>query len=163
MTHDTAEFAVESLRRWERLWGQRHYPPANRLRVCAAGGGSNGSRNRAWQYNRQPFSERSNLAVTGCHNPPGSSPWNKIEQRMFSFSSLHWQGQPLVSYETVVNLIASTRTKSGLRVRAQLDTKFYEAGVKISDQEMKRLNRRPHTTHPAWNYTIAARVHDHEK
>ena len=82
---------------------------------------------------------------------------------MFSFSSLHWQGQPLVSYETVVNLIASTRTKSGLRVRAQLDTKFYEAGVKISDQEMKRLNRRPHTTHPAWNYTIAARVHDHEK
>ena len=163
MTHDTAEFAVESLRRWGRLWGQRHYPPANRLRVCAAGGGSNGSRNRAWQYYQQPFSERSNLAVTGCHYPPGSSPWNKIEQRMFSFSSLHWQGQPLVSYETVVNLIATTRTNSGLRVRAQLDTKFYEAGVKISDQEMKRLNRRPHTTHPAWNYTIAPRVHGHKK
>ena len=162
-THDTAEFAVESLRRWWRLFGQRHYPPAQRLLVCADGGGSNGSRNRAWKYNLQQFCERSNLAVTVCHYPPGTSKWNKIEHRMFSFISLNWQGHPLVSYKTVVNLIGTTRTKSGLRVKAKLDRKFYEVGVKITDQEMKQLNLRPHTTHPVWNYTIAPRVPGCEK
>ena len=163
MTHDTAEFAVASLRRWWRLWGQRRYPHAKRLLVCADGGGSNGSRNRAWKYYLQQFSDRSNLAVTVCHYPPGTSKWNKIEHRMFSFISLNWQGQPLVSYATVVNLIGTTRTKSGLRVRAKLNTKFYEAGLKITDQEMKQLNLRPHTTHPAWNYTIAPRMHGRNK
>ena len=163
MTHDTAEFAVASLRRWWRLWGQHRYPHAKRLLVCAAGGGSNGSRNRAWKYYLQQFSDRSNLAVTVCHYPPGTSKWNKIEHRMFSFISLNWQGQPLVSYATVVNLIGTTRTKSGLRGRAKLNTKFYEAGVKITDQEMKQLNLRPHTTHPAWNYTIAPRMHGRNK
>ena len=115
------------------------------------------------KYYLQQFSERSNLAVTVCHYPPGTSKWNKIEHRMFSFISLNWQGQPLVSYETVVNLIGATRTKSGLRVRAKLDRKFYEVGVKISDQEMKRLNLRPHTTHPLWNYTIAPRAPGRQK
>ena len=162
-THDTAEFAVESLRRWWRLFGRRHYPHARRLLVCADEGASNGSRNRAWKYYLQQFSERSNLAVTVCHYPPGTSKWNKIEHRLFSFISLNWQGQPLVSYETVVNLIGATRTKSGLRVRAKLDRKFYEVGVKISDQEMKRLNPRPHTTHPLWNYTIAPRAPGRQK
>ncbi len=163
MTHDTAEFAVESLRRWWRLFGQRHYPHAKRLLVCAAGGGSNGSGKRAWKYYLQQFSDRSNLAVTVCHYPPGTSKWNKMEHRMFSFLSLNGQAQPWVSYETVVQLTGATRTKSGLRVRAKLDTKFYEVGVKITDQEMKRLNLRPHTSHPAWNYTIAPRLHGPKK
>jgi hypothetical protein len=158
MSHDTAEFAVESLRRWWRTVGRRHYSKAKRLLVCADGGGSNGSRNRAWKYHLQRFSDQFNLAVTVCHYPPGTSKWNKIEHRMFSFISLNWQEQPLVSYETVVNLIGATRTTAGLRVKAKLDLKAYEAGVKISDQDMDQLMIRSHTTHPIWNYTIRSRV-----
>jgi DDE family transposase len=157
MSHDTAEFAVESLRRWWRTVGRRHYSKAKRLLVCADGGGSNGSRNRAWKYHLQRFSDQFNLAVTVCHYPPGTSKWNKIEHRMFSFISLNWQGQPLVSYETVVNLIGATRTTAGLRVKAKLDLKAYEAGVKISDQDMDQLMIRSHPTHPIWNYTILSR------
>ena len=158
MSHDTAEFAVESLRRWWKLFGRRHYPEARRLLLCADGGGSNGSRNRAWKYYSQQFADQSGLEVTVCHYPPGTSKWNKIEHRMFSFISLNWKGQPLVSYETVVNLIGATRTKTGLRVKAELDANQYEAGVKISDEEMERINLRPHNTHPRWNYTISPRT-----
>jgi hypothetical protein len=154
ISHDTAEFAVESVRRWWRWVGRRNYSQAARLLLCADGGGSNGSRNRAWKYHLQEFADQSGLAITVCHYPPGTSKWNKIEHRMFSFISLNWQGQPLVSYETVVNLIGATRTASGLRVKAKLDTKLYEAGVKITDAEMKRLNLRTHRTNPEWNYTI---------
>jgi len=157
MSHDTAEFAVESLRRWWRTVGRRHYSEANRLLVCADGGGSNGSRNRAWKYHLQRFADQFDLAVTVCHYPPGTSKWNKIEHCMFSFISLNWQGQPLVSYETVVNLIGATRTSAGLRVKAKLDVKEYEAGVKISDEDMGQLMIRAHPTHPNWNYTIRPR------
>jgi hypothetical protein len=155
ISHDTAEFAVESVRRWWRWIGRRSYPKATRLLLCADGGGSNGSRNRAWKYHLQQFADQSALAITVCHYPPGTSKWNKIEHRMFSFISLNWQGKPLVSYETVVNLIGATRTATGLRVKAKLDTRFYEAGVKITDEEMEQINLRAHRTNPEWNYTIS--------
>jgi len=158
MTHDTAEFAVESLRRWWRVFGRRHYPRARALLVCADGGGSNGSRNRAWKYYLQHLADELGLRITVCHYPPGTSKWNKIEHRMFSFISLNWKGQPLVSYETVVNLIGATRTRTGLRVKATLDARVYEAGLKIPEEEMKRLNLKPHEVHPAWNYTISPRT-----
>ena len=157
MSHETAEFAVESLRRWWKLFGRRHYPRARRLLLCADGGGSNGARNRAWKYHLQQFADQMGFEVTVCHYPPGTSKWNKIEHRMFSFISLNWKGRPLVSYETVVNLIGATRTKTGLRIKAALDTRQYEAGVKISDEEMERINLRPHSTNPFWNYTISPR------
>jgi len=156
MSHETAEFAVESLRRWWKLFG-RHYPRARHLLLCADGGGSNGARNRAWKYHLQQFADQMGFYVTVCHYPPGTSKWNKIEHRMFSFISLNWKGRPLVSYETVVNLIGATRTKTGLRIKAALDTREYEAGVKISDEEMERINLRPHNTNPFWNYTISPR------
>jgi len=159
ISHDTAEFAVESVRRWWRWIGRRGYPTAARLLLCADGGGSNGSRNRAWKYHLQQFADQSGLAITVCHYPPGTSKWNKIEHRMFSFISLNWQGKPLVSYETVINLIGATRTATGLRVKAKLDTKFYEAGVKITDEEMGQINLRTHRTNPEWNYTISPSNH----
>ena len=109
-SHDTAEFAVESVRRWWRWIGRRGYPQAARLLLCADGGESNGSRNRAWKYHLQQFADQSGLSITVCHYPPGTSKWNKVEHRMFSFISLNWQGKPLVSYETVINLIGATRT-----------------------------------------------------
>lgn len=155
VSHDTAEFAVGSVRRWWKFFGCRHYPQATALLLCADGGGSNGSRNRAWKFHLQQLADELGLDVTVCHYPPGTSKWNKIEHRMFSFISLNWKGQPLVSYETVVNLIGSTRTQTGLRIKATLDSREYEVGVKITDQEMDRVNLRPHRTHPQWNYTIA--------
>jgi hypothetical protein len=163
MSHETAEFAVESLRRWWKLFGRRHYPRARRWLLCADGGGSNGTRNRAWKYHLQQFADQMGLEVTVCHYPPGTSKWNKIEHRMFSFISLNWKGRPLVSYETVVNLIGATRTKTGLRIKAALDTRQYEPGVKISDAEMERINLRPHSTNPSWNYTISPRSNLGEK
>ena len=154
MTHDTAEFAVASLRRWWRCFGRRHYPNAKALLLCADGGGSNGSRIRAWKYFLQQFANQSGLEITTCHYPPGTSKWNKIEHRMFSFISLNWQGRPLISYETVLNLIGSTRTAKGLKVKAQLDPRMYETGVKIPDEEMELINLQPHKLYPKWNYTI---------
>jgi len=159
MAHETAEFAVESLRRWWKLFARRHYPRARGLLLCADGGGSNGARNRAWKYHLQQFADQMGLEVTVCHYPPGTSKWNKIEHRMFSFISLNWKGRPLVSYETVVNLIGATRTKTGLRIKAALDTRQYEAGIRIPDEEMERINLQPHSTNPSWNYTISPRIH----
>lgn len=157
ITHDTAEFAVESLRRWWRLFGRRHYPTARRWLLYADSGGSNGARNRAWKYHLQRLADELQVAITVCHYPPGTSKWNKIEHRMFSFISMNWRAQPLVSYETVVNLIGATRTGTGLRVRARLDRREYDLGVKISDAEMKRLKLSPHRLLPTWNYTIHPR------
>ena len=154
MSHDTAEFAVESLRRWWRLVGRPRYPRAKALLVCADGGGGNGSRNRAWKYHLQHLANHLGVAITVCHYPPGTSKWNKIEHRMFSFISLNWRGQPLVSYETVVNLISATRTRAGLRVKAILDPRTYTAGLKISDEEMAAIHLERHALHPDWNYTI---------
>jgi hypothetical protein len=154
ISHDTAEFAVESLRRWWRLIGRRHYAKATGLLLCADGGGSNGFRNRGWKYHLQQLADALGLEVTVCHYPPGTSKWNKVEHRLFSYISLNWKGRPLVSYETVVNLIGATRTTAGLRVKAALDAGAYELGVKIPDVEMERLNLRPHRTLPHWNYTL---------
>jgi hypothetical protein len=157
MTHDTAEFAVESLRRWWKLIGRRTYAKAPGVLLCADGGGSNGSRNRGWKFHLQQLSDELDLPITVCNYPPGTSKWNKIEHRLFSFISLNWQGQPLVSYETVVNLIGATRTKTGLRVKAMLDPKVYPTGVKISNAAMAQLHVTPHEVHPQWNYTLQPR------
>jgi len=154
MTHETSEFAVESLRWWWRRIGHRHYSKATGWLVCADGGGSNGSRRRGWKYHLQELTHELKIPVTVCHYPPGTSKWNKIEHRMFSFISLNWQGVPLDDYATVVSLIGATRTKGGLRVQARLDKRNYHLLEKISDEEMEKIHLRPHQTHPEWNYTI---------
>ena len=158
MTHDTAEFAVESIRRWWRQCGVRHYPAARRLFVCADSGGSNAARNRAWKYYLQKFSDEAKLEIVVGHYPPGTSKWNKIEHRMFSFISMNWKGEPLVSFETVVRMISATTTKQGLRVKAVLDKSRYETGVKISKEQMNQLNIKPHRQNPEWNYSFIPRT-----
>ncbi len=158
MTHDTAEFAVESLRQWWMWVGRRGYAESRRWLLCADSGGSNGSRNRAWKYYLQRLSDQLGIGMSVCHYPPGTSKWNKVEHRLFSFISLNWKGDPLVSYETVVNLIGSTRTTKGLRVKAKLDRKHYETGKKISDDEMDQLNIKYDKINPQWNYTIYPRT-----
>ena len=157
ITHDTAQFAVDTISRWWNLIGRRHYPAATKLLICADGGGSNGSRSRLWKLSLQEFCDRTGLDITVCHYPPGTSKWNKIEHRMFSHITLNWQGEPLSSYETVINLIRGTTSKSGLKVRAELTTKEYETGIKISEKEMSLLSVTKHTTNPQWNYNIAPR------
>jgi hypothetical protein len=157
MTHDTAEFAVESIRRWWRQFGTRHYPGAQRLLICADSGGSNSARSRAWKYYLQEFSDETGLEIVVGHYPPGTSKWNKIEHRMFSFISMNWKGEPLVSFETVVNMISATKTNQGLRVKAVLDRGCYETGVKISNEQMKELKLRPHQQNPEWNYSLIPR------
>jgi Rhodopirellula transposase DDE domain len=154
MTHDTAEFAVESLDRWWRMLGRRRYPKAMQLLITADGGGSNGSRNRLWKYSLQQFADRHGLTVTVCHYPPGTSKWNNVEHRLFSQISVTWRGEPLVSYETVLNLIGSTTTRTGLKVKAMLDTHEYETGKKVTNEQMSQVRLAPHKTHPKWNYTI---------
>jgi hypothetical protein len=157
VTHDTAEFAVESIRRWWRLDGKRHYRGADKLLICADSGGSNGSRQRAWKLHLQALSDETGMAITVCHYPPGTSKWNKIEHRLFSFISLNWRGKPLLNFETVINLIGGTHTRSGLKVKAVLDTNQYETGVGTSDEEIDKLRLKRHKTHPNWNYTLLPR------
>ncbi len=142
ISHDTAEFAVESIRRW---W---------RLLICADAGGSNGPRLRAWKLHLQRLSNELQVPISVCHYPPGTSKWNKIEHRLFSFISLTWKGQPLVSFETVVNLIGSTRTRSGLKVKAVLDTRQYAPGQEVSAEQMKGLKLKGDAFHPDWNYML---------
>jgi len=154
MTHDTAEFAVASIRRWWRLLGQRAYPSATRLLISADAGGSNGNRLRAWKLHLQQLATDIGLRITVCHYPPGTSKWNKIEHRLFSFISLNWKGRPLVSYEAVVSLIGSTRTRSGLKVKAVLDTRDYETGQDVTAEQIEQLQLKRHTFHPDWNYTL---------
>lgn len=158
VTHDTAEFAVESIRRWWRLLGKRTYPHAARLLICADAGGSNGNRLRAWKLHLQQLADAIGIPITVCHYPPGTSKWNKIEHRLSSFISLNWRGTPLVSYETVVNLIGSTRTRSGLKVKAILDTREYETGKAVSAKQLKALQLLGHSFHPDWNYTLSPRT-----
>ena len=154
VTHETAEFAVESIRRWWRLDGRRYYRGAGRLLICADSGGSNGNRPRAWKLYLQSLADETGMAITVCHNPPGTSKWNKIEHRLFSFISLNWKGKPLVNFETVVNLIGGTRTRAGLKVKAILDTNQYETGIEISDEDIGQLRLKRHKIHPNWNYTL---------
>lgn len=157
ISKNTAEFAVNSITGWWLSFGKLHYPNAKKLLICADGGGSNGSRNRCWKYFIQQFANKSGLSVTITHYPPGTSKWNKIEHRMFSFISMNWKGQPLESYETVIKLIGSTTTRKGLKIKAELDKQTYLKGIKISDKDFKKLNLTLHDKHPKWNYTINPR------
>lgn len=157
ITHETAEFAVESIRQWWRRVGRRHYQTATHLLICADGGGSNSSRNRAWKLDLQTFADETQLTITVCHYPPGTSKWNKIEHRMFSFISLNWKGQPLVSYEAVIHLIGATTTRTGLHIEARLDHRTYKTGVKLPRNAMNDVRITRHATLPRWNYTIAPR------
>jgi hypothetical protein len=154
ISHNTAEFAVESIKQWWRLFGSKQYPDSDKLLICADGGGSNGSRNRAWKYFLQRLVNEIKLSITVCHYPPGTSKWNKIEHRMFSFISMNWRGEPLVSYETVVNMISSTTTVNGLKIKAVLDSKIYKTGLKITDDQMRKLTIKYHKRNSQWNYTI---------
>ncbi len=155
--HDTATFAMESIRRWWQSMGSPAYPDAGKLLICADAGGSNGYRLRLWKVELQKFVDETGLGVTVCHLPPGTSKWNKIEHRLFSHISMNWRGRPLVSHEVVVKLIAATKTKTGLKVKAKLDKGKYPLKVKVSDEEMESLNIQPHAFHGEWNYTIKPR------
>ena len=155
--HDTATFAVESIRRWWKSMGAPLYPKAQHLQIMADGGGSNGSRVRLWKLELQKLSEELGFAISVCHLPPATSKWNKIEHRLFSFISLNWSGQPLVSHEVVVSLIKATTTAKGLKVDAEVDRNQYPAGVTVSDEEMLSLNLRRDLFHGEWNYTISPR------
>ena len=152
--HDTGAFAVASIRGWWRFEGRDLYPAADTLFITADGGGSNGSRLRLWKLELQAFANESGLALSICHFPPGTSKWNKIEHRLFSFISSNWRGEPLRDYQTIVNLIAKTTTAKGLRVTCRLDRRKYPTGRKISDEEMKRVNLKRNTFHGDWNYIV---------
>ena len=152
--HDTASFAVASIRGWWRAEGRHLYPLASKIVITADGGGSNGSRLRLWKLELQKFSDDTGLALSLCHFPPGTSKWNKIEHRLFSFISSNWRGEPLRDYETIVNLIAKTTTAKGLKVTCRLDRRKYPTGRKVSDQEMPRVNLERHPFHGEWNYLI---------
>ncbi|NOR47580.1 MAG: ISAzo13 family transposase [Methanosarcinaceae archaeon] len=154
ISRDTSEFAVESIRWWWKTLGKNNYPNAKRLLICADGGGSNGSRRRGWKIFLQELADDINIPISVCHFPPGTSKWNKIEHSMFSFISMNWKGEPLVSYETIIQLIGATTTKKGLKIFARLDQNEYEKGMKFSDEEMKKLNLETHELHPKWNYSI---------
>jgi Rhodopirellula transposase DDE domain len=152
--HDTAAFAVESIRRWWTLMGQAVYPAATRLLITADGGGSNGSRVRLWKLELQRLADETGLELAVCHLPPGTSKWNKIEHRLFSFISQNWRGKPLISHEVIVSLIAATTTTTGLTVRCQLDTNTYPAGLKVSDKDLAAINLHRDDFHGEWNYSI---------
>jgi hypothetical protein len=155
--HDTASFAVGSIRRWWRAMGAQRYPNATRLTITADGGGSNGSRVRLWKLELQALADELGLDITVGHLPPGTSKWNKIEHRLFSFITQNWRGRPLVSYQTIVQLIAATTTTAGLTVRSEIDTNAYPKGVKVTDAQMTALNLDRHDFHGDWNYTIKPR------
>jgi Rhodopirellula transposase DDE domain len=152
--HDTAAFAVATLRHWWEQAGRVAYPHAERLLITADAGGSNGYRIRAWKTELARFAAETGLAVTVCHFPPGTSKWNKIEHRLFSHISMNWRGRSLVSHEVIVELIAATQTRSGLKVRAELDRGRYPLGVRISDRELAAVPLRRHDWHEEWNYTV---------
>jgi hypothetical protein len=153
--HDTAAFAVNAIRRWWKLMGRARYPNAKSLLITADGGGSNGSRVRLWKIELQKLADELGVSITVCHLPPGTSKWNKIEHRLFSFITGNWRGKPLVSHQVIVQLIAATTTKTGLEVRCELDPTTYPAGVKISDDELAAVNIARHDFHGEWNYTIS--------
>jgi hypothetical protein len=155
--HDTASFAVNAIRRWWQVMGRDRYPEARTLLITADCGGSNGVRLRLWKRELQVLADELGLTITVSHLPPGTSKWNKVEHRLFSFITQNWRGKPLVSYQTIVQLIASTTTRSGLNVKCEVDTGSYPAGIKVTDEEMSSINIKPHEFHGEWNYTIAPR------
>lgn len=152
--HDTSSFAVNAIRRWWRQMGRRAYPRARSLVITADAGGSNGPRVRLWKWELQRLANRTGLAITVCHFPPGTSKWNKIEHRLFSHIAMNWRGKPLVSLATIVSLIASTRSRSGLRVRSEIDRRRYPDGVIVTDEQMATVHLKRHAFHGDWNYTI---------
>ena len=160
ISHDTAAFAVASIRRWWHELGAARYPNTTKLLITADGGGGNGYRVRLWKRELQALADELGIEIAVCHLPPGTSKWNSIEHRLFSFISMNWRAKPLLSYLVIVQLIASTTTDAGLTVSCQLDGSTYEKGIKVSDAEMASLNIQPASFHGEWNYTIAPRLPD---
>jgi hypothetical protein len=154
ISHDTAAFAVASIRRWWYRMGWQVYPDAKELLITADGGGSNGSRSRLWKLCLQRLADELGLKISVCHFPPGTSKWNKIEHRMFSHITENWRGKPLVSHAVVVNLIGNTKTRTGLRIQAELDTQYYETGIKVTEGEFQTLRLKKDRFHGEWNYCI---------
>jgi Rhodopirellula transposase. len=154
INHDTAAFAVKSIRRWWYLMGIAAYPEAKSLLISADSGGSNGYRVKLWKVELQKLANETGLEISVCHFPPGTSKWNRIEHRLFSFITQNWRGKPLISHEVIVNLIAATTTEKGLKVRCQLDTGSYPKGIKVSKEEISQVNIRREEFHGEWNYLI---------
>src|SRR5262249_39588720 len=154
--HDTAEFAVETIRRWWINMGKKRYPGATHLLITADGGGSNSTRCRLWKVALQRFATEFGLTIEVCHFPPGTSKWNKIEHRMFSFVSMNWRGKPLTSLAVIVNLIANTTTRAGLQIQAALDDGKYEKGIKVPDEVLEAVQLQPADFHGEWNYSISS-------
>jgi hypothetical protein len=152
--HDTASFAVNAIRRWWKLMGRTVYGDNTTLLITADSGGSNGSRVRLWKWELQKFADRTGLSITVCHFPPGTSKWNKIEHRLFSYIAMNWRGKPLVSLAAIVSLIGSTTTTAGLRIRSEIDEGSYPQGVAPTKQQVARINIERHSFHGDWNYTI---------
>jgi transposase len=157
ISSDTAEYAVETIRRWWNEMGYERYSALDELLVTADGGGSNGHRTRLWKFELQQLADEIGVPITVCHYPPGTSKWNKIEHRLFSFITLNWRGKPLRTYQIIVILIAATTTEAGLEVHCDLDANVYAKGRKVSDEDMKTINIKGHRFHPEWNYTISPR------
>jgi len=156
--HDTAEFAVKSIRRWWEEIGESLYPKSKEILILADGGGSNGWRNRLWKKSLQDWADQEDLTLMICHFPPGTSKWNKIEHRMFSHITRNWRGKPLISHEVIINLISSTTTNKGLKIKAELDQGCYPLGKKVSDAEMESIAIQRADFHGEWNYSISSRV-----
>ena len=154
ISHDTASFAVDSIRRWWETMGKQRYQDAHSLYINADGGGSNGSRSRLWKLELQKLANESGLNIYVSHFPPGTSKWNKIEHRMFSFISMNWRGKPLTSLEVIVNLIANTTTRTGLTIQAEVSRRMYATGEKVPDETLGKINMKHHEFHPEWNYAI---------
>ena len=152
--HDTAAFALATIRKWWRKMGRPTYPESSHLLITADSGESNSSRNRLWKVELQKMANRTGLTITVCHFPPGTSKWNKIEHRMFSFITKNWRGKPLADHATIVNLIGLTKTKEGLTIRCELDENKYPKGIKVSDEQLEKVNLKKHKFHGDWNYTI---------
>lgn len=163
ISHDTAAFAVATIAKWWSRLGRRRYPKTRTLMITADGGGSNGTRVRQWKWELQKFADRTGLTVTVCHFPPGTSKWNKIEHRLFSFITQNWRGKPLENHATIVNLIASTTTSKGLKVYCEVDSREYQKGVKISDEQMAEIQLTRHEFHGDWNYTVTPRPRSRTK
>jgi hypothetical protein len=157
ISSDTAEFAVDSIRYWWKRIGKKQYAESKKILICADAGGSNSYRSRLWKKELQKFCDTEGIQVSVCHFPPGTSKWNKIEHRLFSFISINWRGKPLLTYQTIINLITSTKTKTGLTVEARLNKKTYAKGIKVSIVEMKKINIHKNNFHGEWNYTIKPR------
>ena len=158
--HDTAQFAVNSMRQWWRRMGQRRFPRARELLITADGGGSNSPRGRLWKVSLQTLADELGLRLHVCHFPPGTSKWNQIEHRLFSFITQNWRGRPLISHQAIVNLIANTTTRKGLRVQAALDTHTYDTAIKVSDEELAGIKLTPDEFHGDWNYRLEPRRHN---